>query len=285
MTHSAYGYKPLNEEAALNSINRREQDDDEYVQSPRTLTSDALDLVALAEVVGDRANSGGPPGEVPAILQCEHLDEPPEIILDAFSACLGDTYHAMSRPKVMVKHEFKKPYFVALQQAFFTWRPDLLADVKLILGAKGFSEEDIKAKMYYDVDFFRQRVDRRILPPQQLYWRVRSVYVLFGDKLDSKSRKALFNKRAWNKANNVLKEILLGFYSDPPGISFYTNRLDKRGEPMVDQYGIALLDCNRGTNDVEAIHKQLVALMELGKLAYRCQMLSYLKGGIDTITK
>ncbi|KAI2504201.1 hypothetical protein MHU86_10224 [Fragilaria crotonensis] len=56
-----------------------------------------------------------------------------------------------------------------------------------------------------------------------------------------------FNKRAWSKANNVLKEVLNGFYSDPPGISFYTNRLNKQGEPMVDQYGLSsLLDCNRG---------------------------------------
>jgi hypothetical protein len=76
----------------------------------------------------------------------------------------------------------------------------------------------------------------------------------------SVSKKPLFNARAWRKANNVLKEILLGYYSDPPGFSFYTNRLDKQGEPMVDQFRLALLNCNRGTNDVEAIHKQLVAL-------------------------
>ena len=29
---------------------------------------------------------------------------------------------------------------------------------------------------------------------------------------------------------------------------------------MLDKFGIALLDCNSGTNEVEAIHKQLVAL-------------------------
>jgi hypothetical protein len=50
-----------------------------------------------------------------------------------------------------------------------------------------------------------------------------------------------------------------GYYFDPPGFSFYTNRLDKKGESMVDPFGIALLDCNRGTNDVEVIHKQVVA--------------------------
>ena len=244
------------DEVALDSNDY--ENDDELILCPGPLTSDALDLVALAGVVVDQAERGGP-GE-PTNLQCEHLvDEPPKIFLDSFSACLGDAFHAMSRPKVMVTHEFKKQNFVALQQAFFAWRPDLLSDVKQILGAKGFSEEDIEGKMYYDVDFFRQRVDRRILPPRQLYWRVRSVFILFG-KVDSKSKMPLFNNRAWNKANNVLKEILLGYYSDPPCISFYTNRLDKRGEPMVDQYGIALLDCNRGTKDVEPIHKQLVAL-------------------------
>jgi hypothetical protein len=71
----------------------------------------------------------------------------------------------------------------------------------------------------------------------------------------------LFNKRAWTNANSSLKETLIGFYSDPPGrILFYTNCLDKQGEPMVDQYEIALLDFNRGTNDVKAIQKQLVVL-------------------------
>ena len=148
-----------------------------------------------------------------------------------------------------------------------------------------FSDEDIDAKMYYDVDSFRQRVDRRILPPRQLYWRVRSLFVLFGDKVDSKSKLPLFNKRAWSKANNVLKEILLGFYSDPPGISFYTNRLSKRGEPMVDQYGIALLDCNRGQMMSRPFTSSWLHSMELGKQGYRCQMLSYLNAGIGTTTK
>jgi hypothetical protein len=166
----------------------------------------------------------------------------------------------MDRPNVSVKHEFKKPYFVALQEAFLAWRPELLADVKEILGSYGFSKEDIDARMYYDVGFFREQVDRRVLPPRQLYWRVRAVYAVFRNKIDSKSKKPLFNKRAWKKANNVVKEILVGYYSDPPGFSFYTNRLNRKGEPMEDKFGLALLNCNRGTNDVEAIHKQLVAI-------------------------
>jgi hypothetical protein len=220
----------------------------------RRLSSLDIDLVGLAGLIGDQAEQGH------LIFPCEHLDDPPAKIEDTFSACLGDTFHAMNRPKVSVKHEYKKPYFVALQEAFLAWRPELLADVKETLTSYGFSKEDIDALMYFNVDFFRTRVDRRVLPPRLLYWRVRAVFAIFGNKVDSKTKTPLFNVRAWKKANNVLKEILLGYYSDPPGYSFYTNRLDKKGEPMVDKFGIALLDCNRGTNDVEAIHKQLVAL-------------------------
>ena len=218
------------------------------------LSSDYLDLVALAEVIGDQTEQGA------LNLPCADLADPPIEFRGCFSACLGDAFHAMNRPKVAVKHEYKKPYFVALQQAFFAWRPELLAEVKDVLASHGISKEEIDGLMYYNVDFFRQRVDRRILPPCQLYWRVRAVYALFGNKVDSQTSKPLFNQRAWSKANNVLKEILLGYYSDPPGFTFYTNRLDQKGEPMIDRYGIALLDCNRGTNSVEAIHKQLVAL-------------------------
>jgi hypothetical protein len=219
------------------------------------LSPDHIDLITLAAAFGTQAELGPL-----TVCHCEHLDDPPDIIVDCFSACLGDNFHAISRPKVAVKHEYKKPYFVALQNAFFAWRPELLEDVKQVLASNGFANEDIEALMYYDVDFFRQRVDRRVLPPRQLYWRVRAVFAVFGNKEDTKLKKPLFNKRAWAKANNILKEILLGYFSDPPGFQFYSNRLDKKGEPMVDKYGIALLSCNRGTNDVEAIHKQLVTL-------------------------
>ena len=39
---------------------------------------------------------------------------------------------------------------------------------------------------------------------------------------------------------------------------FYTVKLDAKGQPMLDQYGIALIDCSRGTNDTECVHKQIV---------------------------
>ena len=62
------------------------------------------------------------------------------------------------------------------------------------------------------------------------------MFETFGNEVDSKSKKPLFNNAAWKKASNVLKEILAGYASDPPRVSY----------------------CSRGTNDTECVHKQIV---------------------------
>ena len=64
-----------------------------------------------------------------------------------------------------------------------------------------------------------------ILPPSKLYWRVRGVFELYGPMEDAKTGKTLFNNKAWTVAKNVLKEILDGNISDPPGMSFYSHWL------------------------------------------------------------
>ena len=66
----------------------------------------------------------------------------------------------------------------------------------------------------------------------------------------------LFNARAWKKADNILKEILKGYYSDPPDWSFYYSELDKNGTPKKDKYGISIIRSRRGTNLVESVHRQ-----------------------------
>ena len=69
-------------------------EDDENTSS---ITSEALELVALAGLVGNQAvEQGGRQDGRHIMLPCKHLDEPPTTtISDVFSAWLGDTYHAM----------------------------------------------------------------------------------------------------------------------------------------------------------------------------------------------
>jgi hypothetical protein len=158
----------------------------------------------------------------------EHNDEsvklsrpPREAIVDVFSAVLGDAFHFMDRPKVPINHPFKKGYLVALTNAWFAWDPVIFEKVKASLRLNGLTDREISDKLYYDVAFFRRRVPRVVLPPSALYWRVRAVYVVYGPAADE-TGKPLFNKAAWAKADNVLKEILSGHASDPPGFAFYT---------------------------------------------------------------
>jgi hypothetical protein len=101
-------------------------------------------------------------------------------------------------------------------------------------------------------------VPRIVPPPTQHYHRVRAIYALYGPQLDKTTGRQLFNKAAWGKANNVLAEILAGYAADPPGVQFYYQSLNAKGEPAFDEHGIPLLDCSRGTNDVENSHKQIV---------------------------
>ena len=180
------------------------------------------------------------------------------VLLLRFSSVLGDPFHHMDRPKVPVHHGSKKGYFVALRRAWFMFEPKAFGILDAALQADGLSDEEIESKMYYDIAYFLKRVPRLVPPPIQHYHRVRAVYALYGNQVDSKTKAPLFNKAAWGRANNVLAEILAGYAADPPGVEFYYQSLDAKGEPAFDEHGIALLDCNRGTNDVENSHKQII---------------------------
>ena len=56
----------------------------------------------------------------------------------------------------------------------------------------------------------------------------------------------------------MLKGILLGYYSDPPGIEMYTKKLRPNGSIKKNKYHMEMIECMRGTNRTEAYHKNLV---------------------------
>jgi hypothetical protein len=153
------------------------------------LTSNDLATVCAAMVAGITNSMSS--------LAASMLDEAPTAIEDNFSSVVGDSFHFMDRPKIPLHHDGKKGYFVALRQAWFQWDFTKLAEVKATLcDERGMNDSAIEAMLYYDVDYFRVRVPRIVLPPSKLYWRVRAVYELYGPMLDAKTKVPLFNKAA-----------------------------------------------------------------------------------------
>ena len=123
----------------------------------------------------------------------------------------------------------------------------------------GMAVDQIEVERYYNCDLYKDCIDRFIPGPKHLYWRVRSVFVMYGDLVDSKSGKPLFNKEAWTSAKNLLTEteVLRGYYSDPPGVQLYIKRLNPDTSVKKNKYGMDIIECLRGTNRVEAYHKNL----------------------------
>ena len=61
----------------------------------------------------------------------------------------------------------------------------------------------------------------------------------------------LFNALAWAKAKCILKEIICGYYSDPPSEILYRYELSSNGEVNVDKNAIPFFRCSRDTNALE----------------------------------
>jgi len=127
------------------------------------------------------------------------------------------------------------------EEAFFVRYPVKLKELEERMKNSGLSDEAIQRQRYFNMQLFRDCVDRSIPPPKMLYWRVRAVYATYGPLIDSKTKAPLFNARAWSKADNLLKEILEGYYSDPPGIELYCVRLREDGTIMRNKYGMEII--------------------------------------------
>ncbi len=113
--------------------------------------------------------------------------------------------------------------------------------VKSALKAEGLTEQNIDTMLYCNNNSFTSRVDQKVPEPSILFRRVRSVFVIFGTKLDTLTKQPLFNKAAWGMANTILTKILEGFYSDLANITFYKLKLDKKGDVRKDKRGIEFI--------------------------------------------
>jgi hypothetical protein len=254
----ASGNASTNQTIQLAPPQEEEEQDESYsiteVEDFDDITTLDCENLRCALFSADQSEGGASP------MSCEYLDEAPrpESIEDKFSAVLGDCFHLMDRPNIPVKHEAKKGYKNALKNAFFIWNESRMNELVEQMKKGGMSEEEIETAKYFRPTLFHDCVERIVPPPKVLYWRVRAVFTLYGKMRDSKTNAPLFNDRAWKRANNVLVEILAGYYSDPPGVAMYRKKIGGDGSVVKNKYDMDVIECMRGTNRTEAVHKGLV---------------------------
>jgi hypothetical protein len=78
-------------------------------------------------------------------------------------------------------------------------------------------DDEIKARKYYNVDWFTECVPRFIPKPRVLYRRVRAVFETFGPALLNEKKLRSHGSTTWRgrkRTRLLLSEILDGFYSD-----------------------------------------------------------------------
>ena len=218
-----------------------------------------FDLEQIAEIEECMKRSLTLPGMAYVPKPGVKLDAPPKEIKDKFSCVLGSGFHACHRFLVPAKHCYRKGFCVGMSEALYCWNEEKLQIVNEKLKAiVGLRDDQLVVWRYFKRRFFARRCERNALPPSRLYWRVRAVFEEFGNKIDPDTNKPLFNDNCWKVANNLLKEILEGYYSDPPGMQFYKYELTETGEIKYDRrLNLPLLRCDRDSNIVENSHKNL----------------------------
>ena len=118
---------------------------------------------------------------------------------------------------------------MALQSAYFFFNKEKWGELESRMEAAGKSKEEIESKKYYNLCLFINCEEREMPPPSIFCWRVRAVFAIYGTMIGSKAGMPLFNKQAWAKAENLIEDILLGYYSNTPGACIYRKQLNKDG--------------------------------------------------------
>jgi len=165
------------------------------------------------------------------------------------SRVCGDIFHLHHQFPIAMHHGLRRPFMRALSASLFVPHPEDKAAVEAFLRNKGTS---YNVKLLSKHDWVLKRVRRYVPPPEILLPRVSAVIKAFGPLKDAKTGQPLFNSRACEIAQNVLENIRLGHFSDPPNVQLYY-------EVGKDKDGLTIFRCCRGTNDVEGgVHQNLI---------------------------
>ncbi|KAH7920342.1 hypothetical protein BV22DRAFT_1133160 [Leucogyrophana mollusca] len=218
--HNTLNYDPDIEQSLCNAV----QDPD---------ASQKADLLATAAL------------QVPQQLACVPAADQSEV----HSRVLGNIWHLMDQFKISLHHGLRRPFACALRDAIFIPDSEDKAAVLRVLEARCTTFQQM---VLHDLGWVWQRVKRLVPPPEILTPQVLQVLHEFGPLKDAVTGQPLFSDASWNKAKNIIENIRLGYYSDPPGVKLYTVQ-------QKDADKLTIYRCLRGTNNVEGgVHQNII---------------------------
>ncbi|KAL6304043.1 hypothetical protein BKA93DRAFT_749988 [Sparassis latifolia] len=143
---------------------------------------------------------------------------------------LGDIWHLMDQFKIPLHHGMRRPFARALRDALLLPDPNDKSAIEEVLSSRGITWDQM---VLWKSDWVWQRVRCLVPPPEILLQRVTDVFDACRPAVDATTRQPLFNEASWEKARNVLENIRLGYYSDPPGMKMYIiDRTDDASEAL-----------------------------------------------------
>ncbi|KAM5545887.1 hypothetical protein V8D89_000013 [Ganoderma adspersum] len=165
------------------------------------------------------------------------------------SRVLGNIFHLHNQFPISKDHSLRRPFFQALSAALFVSDASDKAALETVLHRSGLS---YSSKLISSPQWVLHRVCCYVPAPEVLLPYVTAVLKTFGPLKDAQTGLPLFNQAAWDVTKNVLENIRLGYYSDPPGVQLYY-------EVGEDHHGLKVYRCCRGTNSVEGgVHQSLI---------------------------
>ncbi|KAF7340497.1 3'-5' exonuclease domain-containing protein [Mycena sanguinolenta] len=139
-------------------------------------------------------------------------------------------------------HGLRAVFLRTLRDHMMRWDPVIRARVDEV--CRRVFKMGFDAMLLRHPRWIKTRTPRYVPAPSVLVPAIQHVYNVFGNARDAESGLPLFNKAGWQKANAVLELAREGYLSDPIGVVLY----EKAG---VDEHGLTLFNCTRGTNKLE----------------------------------
>ena len=162
---------------------------------------------------------------------------------------LLDAWHAMNRIKLSRKHGARREFGRRFRDVLFVLDSEDKRKVEEVLKKK---KTTFDYMLKYKSSWLWERIRRRIPSAEELYPLLKELFNTFGSMVDASTKKPLFDDAANKEAKLILKAVKAGRVSDPVGLQLYYFL-------RIDQDGLAVYRCARGTNSVEGgVHQNII---------------------------